>query len=136
MTIISISCSENTTPITEKEPEIVPFVTVIYSAIGDVPYKNAQKEEIKTLITKHNSTAKSDFLIHLGYIKLRSAACDESVYQEVSSLLKSFSVPTFSILGDNEFNDSSNPEEGLNIWKIYSIPPRRWSFLVSKLSMA
>ena len=125
--ILCINCSGTNPSDADKEPVVIPVS--IFSAIGDVPYNATQKENFLALIAKHNTTAKSDFLIHVGDIKPGGDPCDEMVYQEVSGLLKSFTTPTFVILGDNEFNDCTNPDEGLSFWNTYFLQlNKNWNF--------
>ena len=125
--IICLSCSGTNATDSNKEPEVVP--ESIFSAIGDVPYNATQKEHFIALIAQHNTKAKSDFVIHVGDIKPGGDPCNESVYQEVSNLLKRFTTPTFVILGDNEFNDCDNPTQGLGFWNTYFLQlNKNWNF--------
>lgn len=120
------SCSndkeKNNTPKETIEP-------VIFTAIGDVPYSDWQRDTIAKVITKHNQIAKSEFVIHVGDIKTGQTPCEESIYQDVSNLLKEFTVPTFIILGDNEYNDCADPAQGLAWWNQYFLNfHKKWSF--------
>ncbi|HDZ13617.1 hypothetical protein LCGC14_1021430 [marine sediment metagenome] len=101
----------------------------IFTVIGDVPYTIEQKEGLVNLIDAHNAKSKSEFVVHVGDIKPGGDVCDESVYEEVSGLLRKFESPTFIILGDNEFNDCDNPEDGLALWKTYFLNfNTNWNF--------
>lgn len=65
------------------------------------------------MISKHNAIKASQFVVHLGDIKPGAGACDETVYQDVQRILIEFKVPTFIVLGDNEYNDCKDPDQGL-----------------------
>ncbi len=120
------SCSSD-----NKEEELpTPTIpNVVFTAIGDVPYNDFQRDSFPKVIAAHNFKAKSSFVIHIGDIKSGADACTEDVYADVSNLLKQFTSPTFIVLGDNEYNDCSNPEEGLALWNQYFLKfNTNWNF--------
>lgn len=93
--------------------------TTVFTVIGDVPYNDEQKDGLKRLIDVHNARAQSEFVVHVGDIKPGADACDETLFEEVNGILRKFESPTFIVLGDNEFNDCTNPEDALAIWNRY-----------------
>ena len=84
---------------TNAPPEIK---TVIFAAIGDVPYTNWEAKKLKTQMDELDETA--EFVIHVGDI--RSAAnnndCYLSEFVEVAEILLRSPVPVFIIPGDND----------------------------------
>src|SRR5205809_588149 len=60
----------------------------------------------------------SEFLIHLGDIVSGSKKkWPEAEYKKVADILRKSKVPTFIVLGDNEYNDLDDPAEGLRFWR-------------------
>lgn len=119
MVLFLFSCkngqfSKSTNDDITKENTIISF-----TAIGDVPYDEKQRDGLIDIISKHNNMDPSEFVVHVGDIKPGALECDENVYQEVSSILKTFEVPTFIVLGDNEYNDCTDPQQGLKYWNKY-----------------
>ncbi len=121
--------SVNPTPDPEPKPDSEPIPVTVFTAIGDVPYDDDQKQGLDSLITLHNEKAKSSFVFHVGDIKKGVDPCDEQVYQDVSTQLKNFTVPTFIIPGDNEYNDCENPVSSLDLWRKYFLNfQENWNF--------
>lgn len=103
--------------------------TVTFTVIGDVPYGDTQREGLINLIEKHNAQKSSEFVVHVGDIKKGADPCGESTFEDVSMILKKISVPTFIILGDNEYNDCDDPDEALQFWNTYFLHfNKNWSF--------
>jgi len=114
-------------PKEEEEVEVVP--PVLFTAIGDVPYNDEQRTDLINMVTAHNAQNKSEFIIHVGDIKPGANPCDETVYDDVSTILKGFDTPTFIVLGDNEFNDCTDPMQGLDYWNQYFLHfNENWQF--------
>ncbi len=106
-----------------------PSEPVVFTVIGDVPYGSDQREGFVNLIAKHNAQNASEFVVHVGDIKAGKDPCDEPVYQDVSSLLKQLTVPTFVVLGDNEYNDCDSPSQALGYWNTYLLHfNENWTF--------
>ena len=125
---ILYSCGDNknSSPKGKSVQEITP---VSFTAIGDVPYNEEQRDSLIKMISKHNATKASQFVVHLGDIKPGAGACDEAVYQDVHGILREFNVPTFIVLGDNEYNDCEDPEQGLAYWNEYFLHfNENWAF--------
>lgn len=105
------------------------YTSTIFTVIGDVPYNDAQRDGLIAMIDAHNAKANSEFVVHVGDIKPGADACDETVYDDVSGLLKKFKVPTFVVLGDNEYNDCETPEDALRLWNQYFLHfNENWEF--------
>ncbi len=106
-----------------------PSDPIVFTVIGDVPYGNEQRDGFVNLIAKHNAQNASEFVVHVGDIKAGKDPCNESVYQDVSALLKQLTVPTFVVLGDNEYNDCDNPNQALGFWNTYFLHlNENWTF--------
>ncbi|MCK0146569.1 metallophosphoesterase [Arenibacter sp. F26102] len=102
---------------------------ISFTAIGDVPYNNEQRDGLIQIISRHNAIDPSEFVIHVGDIKPGALDCDEEVYLDVADILKTFKVPTFIVLGDNEYNDCENPVQGLEYWNKHFLHfNENWSF--------
>lgn len=126
--LLFLVCSCNT----ENTPkEVIPELSnpVTFTVIGDVPYGNTQREGLISMIAKHNTLTSSEFVVHVGDIKPGIDPCDENVYEDVSSILKTFKAPTFIVLGDNEYNDCSDPFTALGYWNQYFLHfNENWTF--------
>ena len=91
--------------------------TTTFMAMGDVPYDLRQKENFVYQIQNMPSTP--DFVVHVG--DLRNASddliCYMEEYTQVSDILRQSPIPVFVLLGDNDWNDCPNSDEGLQYWK-------------------
>tara|TARA_R110001592_G_scaffold4120_5_gene23068 strand:- start:4072 stop:5013 length:942 start_codon:yes stop_codon:yes gene_type:complete len=128
--LLFFSCRENngSDSSTDDTPS-EEFTSISFTAIGDVPYNNEQRDGLIDIISRHNAIDPSEFVIHVGDIKPGAAECDETVYQDVSGILRTFEAPTFIVLGDNEYNDCSNPQQGLEYWNKYFLHfNENWTF--------
>ena len=92
---------------------------MIFSAIGDVPYSDEQADALRTTLLNLANYEGSSFLIHLGDIKPGAAPCQESIYEDVATILKLSEIPVFIIPGDNEWNDCDDPQEAFEFWNKY-----------------
>ncbi len=89
----------------------------IFSTIGDIPYTDAEEEQLAAIIASHNAETESAFLVHLGDIKSQGLGiCYENHYTTVADLLLPSTLPVFIVPGDNEWNDCSDPEEAWEYW--------------------
>jgi hypothetical protein len=102
-----------------------PAIPVLYSSptltqfcvIADVPYYNRNEEQLQQQIV--TQMADCEFLIHLGDIMRGEVACTEARYTNVRDILLTSAVPTFIVVGDNEWNDCGSTEsiaEGRAYW--------------------
>jgi hypothetical protein len=103
-------------------------VTTFY-AIGDVPYSDDQAEDLKVQLD--NLPEDAEFVIHVG--DLRKAGeeypCKRKEYEDVASILQRSHAPVFVILGDNDWNDCPNPNQGLVFWhdEFIGFEGRHWN---------
>jgi len=64
-------------------------------------------------------SSNGEFFIHLGDF-IQSSRCRESSYQSFSTFLRENSpLPTFVLVGDNDWNDCSDPSEAITHWFQY-----------------
>jgi len=88
-----------------------------FSATGCGPYSPEEEPLLSHYMDLVNLDGKSEFLIHLGDIVTgKKKQWPESQYATVAEILKKSKRPTFVVLGDNEWNDLNNPQEGLEFW--------------------
>ncbi len=90
-------------------------LTTFY-AIGDVPYNQKQTAQIRVQLA--NIPADAEFVIHVG--DLRNAdnndTCILEEYTNASSLFQLSHAPVFIVMGDNDYNDCPNLEDGWKYW--------------------
>jgi Calcineurin-like phosphoesterase len=108
------------TPVSSLDPtsfdEKKVVESTIFYAIGDTPYTAEQAVELQVQLL--NIPDDAEFLIHVGDIFFkRGNTCLEQDYIDVATMLKTSKVPVYIILGDNEYNDCPNHEEGLVWWQ-------------------
>lgn len=123
--------NDNTDTIRPVDTTTTPMLldTVVFTVIGDVPYNSEQRDGLIDLIQAHNTKAISQFVVHVGDIKAGADPCEEAVYEDVSNILKEFSAPTFMLLGDNEYNDCTDPVAALALWNQYFLNfHENWTF--------
>ena len=130
--LLIVCCSGNSKPKSDDSTDDIPITeldSVIFTVIGDVPYNEEERTGLIKLIETHNAKANSEFVVHVGDIKPSVLPCDESIYEDVSTILKDFETPTFIVLGDNEYNDCDDPDQGLALWNQYFLHlNENWSF--------
>jgi hypothetical protein len=128
--LLFFACRENQgSDLNEDYAPTEEIPPISFTAIGDVPYNDEQQDGLIEIISKHNALGASEFVIHVGDIKPGAGECNETVYQDVSNLLKTFKAPTFIVLGDNEYNDCTDPQQGLEYWNKYFLHfNENWSF--------
>ncbi len=93
--------------------------SITFTAIGDVPYTEEQYQWLRQFVESHNTENDAAFVIHLGDIKSGGIPCHEEIYKEVSDILKRLTVPTFMVLGDNEWNDCADVDLAWTHWAKY-----------------
>ncbi len=89
---------------------------VIFSVMGDIPYGEDEIPILDEHVALHNEHSPSLFMVHLGDIKAQSDPCDEEAYTQVAAQLKALDVPTFMVVGDNEWNDCPDPNAAWALW--------------------
>ena len=86
--------------------------------IADIPYSFVEEKKIEAAITH----IKSDFIVHLGDITAQhppNVLCEETLYSNMSQLLRQSKVPVFIIPGDNEWTDCVNDKQAWEFWTQY-----------------
>lgn len=95
-----------------------PNTLVRFLATGDYPYAKGEYSLMEKQM-EQMPTEGVAFAVHVGDIKPGSWACDETIYEQVSEIMKGSKVPLFALVGDNEWNDCKNPEEAWMLWEKY-----------------
>lgn len=90
--------------------------SLIFSITGDGPYEEGDWDLIPKYIEMERADGRSEFLIHVGDLNSGSVNPDEEYYIKVANLYKTSPIPMIFILGDNEWNDHSDPDFGLTVW--------------------
>jgi hypothetical protein len=106
-------------PGAEPSPARAQGSPIDFSAIGDVPYSNAEEADLEQHVDDHNLYSSSEFLVHLGDIKGGNTNCVESYYTDAADILAEMAVPTFVVPGDNEWTDCVDPVQAWNFWTTY-----------------
>ena len=114
--ICAFFCSTLLAPVPHAHAQSQP---IVFSAMGDVPYSNADVTTLRRQIVNHNKYSPSEFMVHVGDIKSGSQPCVESWYRQVAADLQVLAVPTFIVPGDNEWNGCANPDQGFGFWVKY-----------------
>jgi hypothetical protein len=114
---------------------------IIFSAMGCGPYAPQDKPAVAFYVQQENREHISEFMVHLGDVfrtpTVKSPAasstkpgaieppqpCDmptEAEYHWTADLLaKSNTIPTWIVVGDNEWNDLEDPVQGWKWWQKY-----------------
>ncbi|NLX97378.1 MAG: cadherin-like domain-containing protein, partial [Rhodopirellula sp.] len=88
---------------------------VVFRVMGDVPYSNGELSEVEADLA--NVGAADAFFVHVGDITSGSGPWGESVYTSMASTLETSSKPVFILPGDNEWNDSPDPDQAWSYWE-------------------
>jgi hypothetical protein len=122
------SDSPTSSPSTTTSPTDTVQVTTFY-AIGDVPY--AERELVKLRAQMANITDDAEFVIHIGDMRFAKPGlkCVEKDYTTVADALRLSRAPVFIIMGDNDWVDCSNPDDGYRLWnqEFLHFPSRYWN---------
>ncbi|MDX1429502.1 MAG: metallophosphoesterase, partial [Rhodothermales bacterium] len=89
--------------------------TISFWVIADTPYGATQLNALNGYIASIPQDA--EFIVHLGDIKSGSGDLTQSIADTVANALLASSVPVFIIPGDNEYNDTPNPDASWAIWE-------------------
>ncbi|GAX26273.1 hypothetical protein FisN_16Lh104 [Fistulifera solaris] len=89
---------------------------IVFYAFGDIPYSAAEAIGLEAMMD--NVPLDADFLVHVGDIRLArdSAPCLRSEYESVRDLFLRSHAPVLLAMGDNEWNDCPNIDEGYDLW--------------------
>ncbi len=91
---------------------------LVFSATGCGPYKPAEEPLLEKYVEMVGADKRSEFFVHLGDVVSGSKKVwPESQYEKIAGILRKCTIPTFVVLGDNEYNDLDRPDEGLRFWK-------------------
>ena len=92
--------------------------TFSFIGVGDIPY-NPEQEAAFTRSIAAIGQSGAEFVLHVGDIKAGSAPCDEALYASRAALYGSCALPLAIIVGDNEFNDCTDPAASLELFRKY-----------------
>ena len=118
----TVPTSSPTAPIPPvAPPPIVPLVgtsdtLLTFCVIADVPY---DQDELKALPGQIETQMEGcEFLIHLGDLFIGDTDCKEESYFEIRDVMLASKVPTFVVVGDNEWNDcvKNRIDAGWELW--------------------
>jgi len=91
---------------------------VRFSAIGDTPYFESDSELERLSETfEHMSTREIPFVVHVGDIFRGWTACSPDLYETRAELFSKTPMPFFITIGDNEFNDCTDPEQAQRFFR-------------------
>lgn len=122
------------TPSKARVPTISPTAdaqlhTTTFYAHGDIPYNSTQVGILERQMREVPDDA--EFVIHVG--DLRNASSDRKCvieeYEEVSALMQLSRAPVFVLIGDNDWTDCPNRDEGLVMWRDHFVDfeSRHWN---------
>jgi hypothetical protein len=57
------------------------------------------------------------FSLYIGDIKSSGTPCNNATFQEAAGFMAASAVPTFFVVGDNEWNDCDDPDAALALWR-------------------
>ena len=107
---------------------------LIFSVFADTPYTSCQLDSLQSevdpasclsddpaisSVADHNGFANSEFIIHLGDMKSSSGNCVENLYTDVRDAFSASRMPVFFVIGDNDWNDCDDPDEGRSFWETH-----------------
>jgi hypothetical protein len=108
------------TPIPAPPPTTMssnaPAPTTFY-ALADLPYSPSQA--VKLLAQMESIPDDAEFVIHLGDLRMSDHAtlpCLQSEYDDAAMRLRASSKPVFVLVGDNDWTDCPNRNEGWELW--------------------
>ena len=87
-----------------------------FCLIADAPYTEDQRIELERQV--RNIDSDCEFLVHLGDIRDGQYydECIEESYTNASRIMRQSDAPVIMGIGDNEYNDCSNPDEAFDLW--------------------
>jgi len=93
---------------------------ISFSIVGDGPYDllndTSLLVKLKAHLVENNNFSYSDFLVHVGDIKKGSNPCDLIYYTNALDALNLSTKKVYLLIGDNEWNDCSDPKWSLSTW--------------------
>ena len=88
---------------------------VTFTVTGDYP-SVAEMPVFQTHMNEHNWYSPSEFFVHVGDVIDQNDGCLLASYQNVANLLKTLAVPAFVVIGDNDWMDCADPDQGFAWW--------------------
>jgi len=85
-----------------------------FMVIADSPYNSGDFADLDNAFA--NMPAETQFVIHLGDIAGHDSFNPATYFPQVASTLQGSTVPLFIILGDNEYNDTPDPDAAFAEW--------------------
>lgn len=87
-----------------------------FCVIADVPYDEDEAAALPNQIA--NQMEGCEFLVHLGDIFTGDTDCNEEDYLVARDIMLQSAIPTFIVIGDNEWNDCSRDriDAGWDLW--------------------
>lgn len=61
----------------------------------------------------------AEFVVFVGDLRASGPTCVRSDYERASNILKLSRAPVFALIGDNDWTDCPNRDEGLSLWNEY-----------------
>jgi hypothetical protein len=100
-----------------SEIELQGLLTTTFYVTGDAPYNDFQAQKLFGQMVTIPEDA--EFVVHVGDIRMgnENVPCVQSEYQSASDIIQISRAPVFMLLGDNEWNDCPNPDDGLQLWR-------------------
>ena len=92
---------------------------ISFTAIGCGPYKPQEELDLIQQVARENRLFQSEFMVHLGDIMSGATPGTEDRYSRVAGILKKLHMPTFIVVGDNEWNDKKDPDLAWKYWTKY-----------------
>lgn len=90
-----------------------------FCVIADVPYTSDEADDLPTQLATQMDGC--EFLVHLGDLFIGDTFCDESLYLTARDLMLASPIPTFVVIGDNEWNDCQREtiDVGWGLWNTH-----------------
>ena len=110
--VLMVQCSslrDDIVPVEPSRPLSSEAFTV--AIMGDIPYTKRQVNLFYELIKEVNADPSVDLVLHAGDIKGRGD-CDDQIYRHRFNLIQEFHKPVIYTIGDNEWTDCHNWENG------------------------
>ena len=99
------------------------------AVMGCGPYTDAASEALPRFVADEQLRGEADYLVHLGDLVTGArgrAGLEEAVYRDFASVLRGDgTIPVIVTLGDNEWNDTSDPAASLAHWNTHLQPLNR-----------
>jgi hypothetical protein len=90
-----------------------------FCVIADAPYTQEEAADLPNQIA--NQMEGCEFLVHLGDLFTGDTNCNEEDYIIIRDIMLESAIPTFVVLGDNEWNDCTRAriDAGWDLWNTH-----------------